>query len=177
MASPPDDRARYFATYDWAGLHIRWEITSRFDPTTAVLLDVGAGWGKYADLLPGWTIDAVEAWKPNITGEQLDERYRKVWHADVADLDLGFYDAVVMGDVFEHLSRQKAHLVLDRLLPRCDEIYVAVPFEYPQGAVDHNPYEAHLQDDLTPELMAAEYPQLWLLATGDGKGLYVKESA
>lgn len=174
MASPASARERWFATYDWAGLTIAWEVRQRFDPNTAALLDVGAGWAKYADLLPEYTLDAVEAWKPNITAERLEERYRKVWHADVADLDLGHYDAAILGDVLEHLTRRKARLVLDRLCDRCDEVYVAVPWTYEQGPVGGNPYERHEQNDLTPEVMYAEYPQLRLLHQGDGKGLYVK---
>lgn len=174
MGSPTSDRDRYFSTYDWAGLHIRWEITQRFDPGAAVLLDVGAGWGKYAELLPEYVLDAVEIWRPYIVEERLGERYRKVIEGDIADVDVGFYDAIVLGDVFEHLPVRKAQLVLGRLEQSCTELYIAVPFTYEQEMVNHNPFEIHQQDDLTPDVMADRYPTLRPLALDAAKGLYVK---
>ena len=174
MGSPSTARDRYFSTFDWAGLHIRWEITQRFDPSASVLLDVGAGWGKYRDLLPEYEMDAVEVWRPYITAERLHDRYRKVIEADIADVRLDRYDAAILGDVFEHLPIRKAALVLERLERRCDELYVAVPFTYEQEMVNHNPFEIHHQTDLTPDVMADRYPTLRPIALDDSKGLYVK---
>lgn len=57
-----------------------------------------------------------------------------------------------MGDVIEHLSIEDAKTVLDRLMPLCEEIVVAVPYEYKQESYDDNIFQAHKQPDLTPQI-------------------------
>lgn len=175
MGSPANARDRFFSTWDWSGLHLRWEITSRFDPADTTILDVGAGWGKTREVLPEYVMDAVEVWRPYITGERLADRYRHVFEGDIADVPIGEYDAAVLGDVFEHLTVRKARLVLGRLLERCGEVYVVVPFTYEQPMVNGNPFEIHQQADLTRDVMAERYPELQALAVENGKGLYVRD--
>lgn len=179
MGSPSDARDRYLSTWDWAGVRIRWEILQRFDPETAVLLDVGAGWGKYRELLPEFVMDAVEIWQPYVEQERLRERYEFVWQCDVCSFDfesIDSYDAIILGDVFEHLSVEQATALLPRLLDACDELYVAVPFEYEQGIVDDNPYEVHQQADLNEAVMSWRYRH-WLrpldVSDDNTKAIYV----
>ena len=171
MASP-DGRHRLASTFDWCGQIIQTVAYDKFDPEEAQVLDVGAGWGKYRDLLPDFQMDAVEVWEPYIREEKLRERYRNVWPIDVVDFAkqsseaLPVYDLVIFGDVLEHLSRSDAQHVLNAMLSMWHDVefLVAVPFLHEQGEEDGNPYEVHVQDDLTPEVMARELPQLRLIA-------------
>lgn len=181
MASPANPLDRLQSMRDWAGLTVQGYVYSRFD-FDAQILDVGAGWGKYRDLLPDYeNIDAVEIWDPYIHAERLRDRYRQVYSMDVADMHpelLGSYDLVIFGDVLEHLPQRAARNVLRLVF----HAVVIVPFEYPQGPEQNNPYEEHIQDDLTPDVMAERYPALRLegMELQDGrpfKGFYVKDNA
>lgn len=180
MASPGNAVDRLQATNDWAGLTVQGYVYSHWD-TGAAILDVGAGWGKYRDLLPDFdNMDACEIWEPYVDAERLRERYRDVFRCDVLDLlaDLVDYDVAILGDVMEHLSEVHAHLVL----ASCWQALVVVPFLYPQEAEEGgNPYERHVQADLTLQVMETRYPELRLegVEVKDGqvfKGFYVKES-
>ena len=130
-------------------------------PRDAEILDVGACDGNWRRLLPEYPkMDAVEAFAPNL--ERL-EGYRRVFHADIRGFAYDRYDLVIFGDVIEHLSVEEARAVLAYAAPRCGEMIVAVPYRYRQGALYGNPYEIHIQDDLTPELVAERYPMLEVL--------------
>lgn len=194
MGTPHTRADRHAATYDWAGVHVHALVHEAFPDHRTTILDVGAGWGKYRDLLHCYaTMDAVEVWTPYVEQEALADRYKLVFQADVYDLAieggvLGHYDLVIFGDVLEHLRTAQARLVL----AECRAAIVVVPFEYAQGEEDGNPYEAHLQPDLTPDVMTRRYPDLRLTSYGcqswnDGhrpadalevdrpfKGIYVK---
>ena len=181
MGSPADAVDRLKATYDWGGLAVQGWVYSHLD-LDAQILDVGAGWGKYRDLLPDYeNMDAVEIWDPYVESESLAARYRQVYTMDVADMHphlMGIYDVVIFGDVLEHLKQQDAFDVLDR----CFQALVIVPFLFEQGEEQGNPYEAHLQPDLTMDVMERRYPMLRLegVEIRDGhpfKGFYLKEGA
>lgn len=155
-----------------------------YDPVATQILDVGAGFGKYRILLHEYdAVDAIEIWEPTIKRENLNELYREVLVGDVFDIVHGDqwqdrrYDIVVMGDVLEHLTRDRAQLTLQRIYEHCDDVIVIVPYCYAQGTEEGNTYQQHLQDDLTPELMTSVYPELSLVSieTRDYKpfkGLY-----
>lgn len=119
------------------------------------ILDVGACDGVWRHLLPGYTMDAVEIFPPNaeaLTG------YRKVICADVCDIELEDYDLIIFGDVIEHMTVEKAQDILQRAKEHCKDMIVAVPFLYMQGQLYGNPWERHIQDDLTAELFEERYP-------------------
>lgn len=167
MAAPKDGW-RYASTYDWAGTRVQEWVRNRYDAKTSTILDVGAGWGKYRDLLPEFTMDACEVWPPYIAEEDLLSRYRIVFVGNICDVieydSWNYtYDVVILGDVLEHLPRLDAQIMLRRLLECTREVLIIVPFLYVQDEVGGNPYERHEQDDLTPELMTQEYPELRLI--------------
>lgn len=180
MASPENARDREAALYDWAGIAVRQWVLGHFpDVDNTHVLDVGAGWGKYRDLLPEYPdMDACEIWQPYIEQENLGARYRQVFQVDVCDLtpaDFDDYDLVIFGDVLEHLKRPDAQWAIRR----CRNAVVVVPFRYHQDEEDGNPYEKHWQDDLTPRLMRDLYPDLTEIAlqwhgNRPFKGLYAK---
>lgn len=142
-------------------------------PAGAEILDVGACDGIWRQLLPEYTMDAVEIHGPN--ADRL-HGYRKVFRRDVDGLPYEHYDLILFGDVIEHMSVEKAQRVLAYARPRCRDMVVAVPFLYPQDAFGGNPWEKHLQPDLTAEIFAARYPGFAVLCdTGWNYCYYHKE--
>lgn len=162
----PKPEQRHAATYDWGGLLVRQAIRDEFTPDTPIL-DVGAGWGKYRDLLPEYSfMDACEAWRQNIRDENLWRRYRYV-HAEpiqsVIDDVEDSYDVLIFGDVLEHLPVRDAQTVIRKAAFWATEILVVVPYLFEQGEEHGNRWERHEQPDLTPEVMASRFPQLQLI--------------
>lgn len=129
-------------------------IREKFSAGTEIL-DVGACDGIWQQLLPEYTMDAVEIHGPN--ADRL-HGYRKVFRRDVDGLDYEHYDLIIFGDVIEHMAVEKAQRVIEYARPRCREMIIAVPYLYRQGPMYGNQWEAHLQEDLTPELFDARYP-------------------
>lgn len=161
--------SRHDDIYDWCGPRVRDMVAAEFDQATAQLLDVGPCWGKYRILLPGWTMDACEAWEPYVQQENLVSLYRRVHVMDVCDFvgspQWQRYDVVIMGDVLEHIEAAAAAALVERVLADCGELVVVVPYLYEQGPEHGNPHQCHLQDDLTPEIMGVRYPGLRLVDT------------
>lgn len=184
MSSPSNLLNRYTATYDWAGMTIAHKLRYRFPasdgefpPKHTEILDVGAGWGKYRELLPEYIMDACEIWTPYIYTELLEARYRQVYKEDICELAPSLldasYDVLIFGDVFEHIERARAKQLIKDIWDKCTEAYIVVPYLYEQGEVNGNPYEKHEQADLTPKLMESQYPQLKQVDSDGAKGLYI----
>jgi len=100
------------------------------------ILDVGPGWGKAATLLREYIsptptrIDAVEAHVPYIAEHRLAALYDDVIGGDVCDLgpsSFDPYDVVILGDVIEHIEKDEALSLLDRI--RC-RIVIATPVDF-----------------------------------------------
>ncbi|MDG9701674.1 bifunctional 2-polyprenyl-6-hydroxyphenol methylase/3-demethylubiquinol 3-O-methyltransferase UbiG [Streptomyces sp. DH37] len=120
--------------------------------------DVGPGEGTYARLFRPehrgvwWT--AVEIHKPYITKYKLKntktrtDRYDEIHVMDAREAPdhLYFRDLVICGDVLEHMPREDAVALLQRIeAAGAWHILVSVPIvEAPQGEVDGNPAEAHV---------------------------------
>ncbi len=147
-------------SYDWGKAEVCAWIREHFAPD-ATILDVGASDGKWHRLLPEYkNMDAVEIFKPHmrsLTG------YRYAYNADIRTFEYSWYDLILFGDVIEHLSVPDAQRVLEDARPRCRELIVAVPYLYPQGPAYGNPWETHLQPDLTAERFRQRYPKLEVL--------------
>jgi len=146
------------------------------------VLDVGACDGKWARMIyeavykvkeaaflkdeigPEVCIDAVEIFKPSAS--KILELYDNIFVGNIYNYHYGFhqYDIIIFGDVIEHMEVAPAQYVLDYARGNCSaDIIVGVPFKYKQGPLYGNPWEKHVQDDLTPELMAERYPFLELM--------------
>ena len=138
-------------------------------------LDVGACNGKWSRLLEGYLkIDAVEAFAPNIFQNHLQTRYNRVYKADIRELEYEPYDLIIFGDVLEHMSVEDAQKVLAYAWTRCRDLIVAVPFMHDQGEKYGNPYEVHVQNDLTHERVLERYPGLAPIFLTDIYGYYTK---
>ena len=146
-------------------------------PTTAKVLDVGAGCGTYYEYLKDYfkDIEAVEVFEPNIKNFNLEQKYKKVYNINILDFEYDYYDIIIFGDILEHLETAEAQQVLDYAFDRCKELIVAVPYLYPQGIEEDNIYEIHKQDDLTNEIMLERYPKLKLLYGDWAYGYYIKK--
>ena len=151
-------------------------LISKFHPNIRIL-DVGAGEGTYYDLLSDYfkNIDAVEVFKPYIDKYNLKDKYNEVFNKNIKDFKYVYYDAIIFGDIIEHLSIEEAQEVLDYAKDRCKELIVAVPYQNKQGIEEGNVYEIHKQDDLTPKNMLERYPMLKELYRDNNYGYYVKE--
>lgn len=162
------------ASTDYGKIEIVNYIWQNFAPGSTCL-DVGACDGKWHGLLGHYlTMDAVEIFEPNITVHELKSKYRNVYNADIATLEYGWYDLIIFGDVIEHMEIGTAQEVLKTAESRCRDMIVGVPYLYPQDAIYGNPYEEHLQPDLTPGIFAERYPNLELIYGDRHYGYYHK---
>ena len=73
------------------------------------------------------------------------------------------YDLIIFGDVIEHMTVERAQTVLERAQSRCRDMIIGVPFLYPQDELYGNPWERHIQSDLTAEIFNERYPGFELL--------------
>ena len=125
-------------------------------PRDSSILDVGACDGAWQYRLQEYkNIDAVEAFEPNLKHLK---HYRNVYHADIRGFEYENYDLIIFGDVVEHMSVGEAQAMLNYAWPRCKDMIVVVPFKFRQGMIYNNPYEIHVQDDLTDKLFNERYP-------------------
>lgn len=151
-------------------------LKEKFDKNASIL-DVGAGEGTYLPFLQDYftNIEAIEIFKPNIDNFNLEERYNRVYNANIVGFEYDYYDIIIFGDVIEHLEINDAQNVLKYALNRCKEMIVAVPYMSTQGIEEGNVYEIHKQDDLTDEIMKKRYPYLKNVFKNEKYGYYIKE--
>lgn len=165
---PPGD-SRANDTFDWGGLLVQDVVRMTFWDRKSEILDVGPGFGKYRYLLPEYPMDACEIWEAAIYEKNIGSIYRKLYLGDICDFvnspEWYPYDLVIMGDVFEHIERKKARAAVSRILDTCQDLFIITPYECPQGIEEGNPYQVHIQKDLTPEIMEQEFPDLQLVQT------------
>lgn len=145
-------------SYDYGKDEVCAWIRKNFD-THSTILDVGACDGKWSMLLPDYSkMDAVEVFTPNYRELGRKRLYRNLHKADIRNFAYGWYDLIIFGDVLEHMSVEDAQRVLKFAYPKCRDMIIAVPFLYKQDAIYGNPYEVHIQDDLTTENFEERYP-------------------
>lgn len=134
-------------------------------PINSSILDVGTGHAAtYRKLLPEYpNMYGVEVFPSN--ADKVKDLYKELYNVNIMDFDWTdkFYDLIIFGDILEHLTIQDAQKILKIAAEHCQDLIVAVPFEYPQGICYGNKYEIHLQPDLTKETMAERYPDLEIL--------------
>lgn len=141
------------------------------------VLDVGPGVGTYAKLFAGLPIRrmlAIEAWAPYLETYRLAEFYDDIVVGDVRETQLPPCDVVVLGDVVEHMSRGDGLA----LWQRCAEVaaravYLSIPIvHYPQHEIEGNPYEVHVEEDWSHDLVLAQFDGIGQWWTGSEVGVY-----
>ena len=150
------------------------------DLAPASILDVGPGAGKWGLLLaaPGRSIDAVEIHEPYIEKFGLREIYGTTYLGDVCGFT-GFdrYDLVLIGDVLEHLSVERAQALLARIASSGASVLLLVPYQLAQDALGGVESEVHLQPDLTPAIVQERYPGLSQIAGNQWQGVYFQRGS
>jgi len=152
-----------------AGKEFIKKTVARLAPKT--ILDIGAGAGTYSKLLrtnEHWT--ALEVWAPYIEKFNLKNLYDEIIIEDVRNWTPKKYDVAIAGDVLEHMSAQESQGVLIKLRKNIDFTFVSVPFgTNPQGEVEGNPYEAHVEEYWNHEKMLLNFgpPLMYIIEDGD----------
>lgn len=124
----------------------------------ARVLDVGIGFGMYGAVVREWVDLGVRPWKTHLVGIEVHEPYRNpVWDLydeifigtaqDYLQSRQAAFDAVLLGDVIEHLDKPAGRALLTRLqqvVAPGGDLFVATPAVFfEQDAVYGNPYERH----------------------------------
>lgn len=143
-------------------------------PLTHKILDVGPGIGTYSNLLRkfGYKMDCIEIWEPYIKEFDLVSKYDKVISGNIIDLDISEYDFIILGDVLEHLTKEDAINLINKIYTSGKRCLVAVPYLMEQGEYYGNVHETHLQADLTWDVMSERYPQLERIYANSKYGYY-----
>lgn len=100
-------------------------------------MDVGAGYGKWGFLLReqlDWTSGRLDpsSWKARIVGVEVHPHELHEWvydesvRADVLDIadSCAGYDLVLLSDVIEHIDKQAARSLLERLVAANRSVFV-----------------------------------------------------
>ena len=123
-------------------------LVSKIQPKR--ILDIGCGCGTYAKLFPNVECIGVEIWEPYVDQYNLRQLYKEVIVSDARTVDyssLGHFDVAIAGDVLEHMTAVEAKMLLNKLRDVADTVIISIPLgHWPQGEVDGNIYETHVED-------------------------------
>lgn len=145
------------------------------------LLDIGAGCGTYAQwwryLTPRPYLIGVEIWRPYVREFRLHELYDQVIVRDVREMTLPEWprtDVVILGDVLEHMTAADAIRVWHLACASARKaVYLSIPIVHsPQGPVNGNPHEEHVDDHWTHERVLDSFPMISSFWKGTIVGRY-----
>jgi cyclopropane fatty-acyl-phospholipid synthase-like methyltransferase len=113
-----------------------------------IVLDVGAGEGKWGKLLKGKVakIHGIEVWEKYIIKYKLQNFYDELFKVNMKDFVFNAkYNVAILGDVLEHLPRDEAEDFLTKLKENVDRIYLTIPITIciQDGNAIGNPFETH----------------------------------
>lgn len=142
------------------------------------MLDVGAGAGTYGMLFsehfPNASREAIEVWKPYISEYQLNDIYHVVHQIDARKHSNYKFDLVVFGDVLEHMTKEEALEIWNRVSNSAKYALISIPIvSYPQDEEFSNPYERHVKDDWSHEEVLSSFPQINTYIVSDVVGSYL----
>lgn len=154
-----------------------WAINKILSVDPKFILDIGAGSGTYADALKDarydGTIDAIEIWQPYIDKFNLHKKYRNVYNQDIRLWDELDYDVVIFGDILEHMTKQQALKVWEKVSAQADYALIAIPIiHYHQGELEGNPFEKHVKDDWSHEEVLSSFSNIVDCWQGEVVGAY-----
>jgi hypothetical protein len=126
------------------------------------ILDIGIGFGRWGilsrEFLEVWNekmtpdqwevkLDGIEAFAPQIQ-KYHSYFYTNIYIGDAFDLipKLGKYDLIILGDVLEHFTPERARTVLDNCIKNAKYVMLNIPLGYcwPQSEKYENNFEQHL---------------------------------
>lgn len=143
------------------------------------VLDVGAGAGAYLNILRDLYLHSVyvtaaEVWEPYVYRFQLLHRYDAVALGDIREREHFDYDLVILGDVLEHMTKDDAVRLWDRISRQARHAIISIPIiHYPQGEEEGNPFEAHVKDDWTSEEVLDTFSHIETWTEFDVTGVFV----
>lgn len=154
-----------------------WILNKILENDVYKILDVGAGSGTYFDYFSSngyqFKIDAVEIWKPYIEEFKLNNKYSRVYEADVRDHDNFNYDLVIFGDILEHMTKEEALDVWELASRSAKHAVIAIPIiHYHQHAINGNPYEEHVKEDWSHQEVLDTFPHIVDSWQGEITGAY-----
>jgi hypothetical protein len=144
-------------------------------------LDVGPGVGTYAELfqmfqLPLEVFDCVEIWEPYVDKYGLRTKYSNVYVEDVRKWDNFDYDLVIFGDILEHMTKEEARAVWDKVAAQARYALISIPIvPLPQGEEEGNPFEAHIKDDWTPAEILDTFPHIARYRAYSALGIFIAD--
>jgi cyclopropane fatty-acyl-phospholipid synthase-like methyltransferase len=162
MPRSEDDQIPYFL-----------EVFEQLQPKT--VLDIGAGEGKYADLIAKRAkVNAIEIWAQNVMDYDLPSKYDEVFIWDARKHQDFDYDLVIFGDVLEHMSEEDAKALWAKARKGAKAIFMSIPIVHlPQGAEGGNPYEVHIEDDYDHERILETFEGITEFRTYPRIGAYL----
>ena len=145
------------------------------------VLDVGPGVGTYAKLLAGPSvahITGLEIWEPYVTTYRLRDYYDEIIVGDARTTDFPEVDVITMGDVAEHMTEPEAVELWRRACEAARHaVYLSIPIvHYPQGHLEGNPHEHHVEADWNHERVLAAFDGIGAFWTGDVVGVYERRT-
>lgn len=145
------------------------------------MLDIGVGCGTYADMFPDAEWTGVEAWEPYVEEFKLLDKYQRLIVADARELSSWseeHFDVAFAGDVLEHMARDEAVSLVEKLKQISDVLVISIPIGYhPQGEVGGNPFERHVTDNWTDKEAREAFGEP-TFATIEGEiGVYIYDIA
>jgi ubiquinone/menaquinone biosynthesis C-methylase UbiE len=120
------------------------------------IMDIGFGYGKYGFLIreylrekdganwqPVKKIDGIEAFSNYVSTIQ-KEIYDNIFIGDATNMEIKDYDLYLMIECIEHMNKEKALNLLDRITKK-GKVIVTTPKKYTkQGEMHGNKYEKHI---------------------------------
>jgi len=141
-------------------------------PDIRSIVDVGAGEGTYSRLLGrDKRITAIEIFEPYVERYGLRDLYDEVIVGDARAMELPEADCYVFGDVLEHMTRDEAVALVDKV--RGKHVIISLPLgHFPQGEMYGNVYETHLHTWTAAEAEKTfDFP---IKMTPDGMGIFIR---
>lgn len=137
-----------------------WVFNHLIGKEVRSFVDLGAGAGTakefYGPWFPKASWTAIEAWEPYVDRFALSSRYDHLLVGDARKIDLPEADVYLVGDVLEHMSKEDALALWDRVRAVSRIQILSLPIiHYPQGAEYGNPYEEHKHHWTPVEVLSA----------------------
>ena len=142
------------------------------------VLDIGAGAGTYPvfyrDSLKSCKWVGVEIWEDYKVKYELEKQYDTLLIGDARHMKFNYYDVCFLGDVLEHMTKQEAVSLVEKLKESCNYLIISIPIiKYPQDSINGNPYEAHIKDDWSHEEVMETFFSIQKFWTGQTIGVYL----
>lgn len=146
------------------------------------VLDLAVGQGTYLNLFKNlsnlkeceWY--GIEVWPEWASKYNLKAKYDHFYLDDIRTFDydkIGKVDIAFAGDVIEHMTKEEAISLVNKLVDIADNLYLSIPIIYsPQGPYEGNPYEIHVKPDWSNQEVLETFPYIRNFWAGNVIGVY-----